>query len=88
MEAPKGDAAGAAAAAPAAAAPAGDDAAGGGLERQLSAHGAKYEGLLAKGVPRHMLARAWVVCAGDAAEAEMYIQQNADQPPSFWRVTI
>lgn len=46
------------------------------LTRQRSAHGAEYEVLLAKGVPRHMLSRAWVVCAGDAADAEMCVLQQ------------
>lgn len=56
------------------------------LHRQLSVHGKEYDALLAKGVPRHMLARAWVVCNGDANDAELYIRSNADQPPEFWAV--
>jgi hypothetical protein len=66
--------------------PAQDTPPGAELHRQLSVHGLEYDALLAKGVPRHMVARAWVVCGGDAEEAEQYIRSNADQPPEFWAV--
>ena len=57
---------------------------GAALTRQLSGHGPEYDALLAKGIPRQRLRRAWIACAGDAEEAEQYVRDNADQPSEFW----
>ena len=65
---------------------AGQGAAGGGagLVRQRSRRGAAYDELLDKGIPHHMLRRAWVVADGDPEGAMSFVRANFDQPGAFW----
>ena len=54
------------------------------LVRQLSRHGAEYDALIQRGIPRRMLRRAWTAVGGDANAAMELIRENFDAPPSFW----
>ena len=57
---------------------------GGGLARQRSRRGPAYDELLDKGIPHHMLRRAWVVADGDPEGAMDFVRANFDQPGAFW----
>ena len=60
------------------------EASGAELSRQSSRHGAAYDALVEKGIPRRMLRRAWTAVGGDAEAAMDFVRDNFDAPPSFW----
>ena len=55
-----------------------------GLVRQHSRRGPAYDALLERGIPHHMLRRAWVVADGDPEGAMAFVRANFDQPGTFW----
>ena len=56
------------------------------LRRQGSRHGADYDALRAKGIPRYMLRLAWICCDADPDRAMQFVRNNFDQPLAFWGV--
>ena len=56
------------------------------LSRTRSAHGAGYDRLLASGIPRRMVRRAWIAATADHDAAMQFIRDNFDASDDFWDV--
>ena len=57
-----------------------EDDGGAPLSRQPSRHGAEYDALVERGIPRDMLRVAWIVSEADPERAMAFVRNNFDQP--------
>jgi superfamily I DNA/RNA helicase len=56
------------------------------LSRTNSVHGAGYDRLLASGIPRRMVRRAWIAAGAEYDAAMRFIRDNFDATDDFWDV--